>query len=69
MTTTEQTNSLQKLLDFLDELERLPDDATIDDILESVDVIHGITVGLAQSEQGLGIPHDEAMRRMRQWLK
>ncbi len=50
-------------------MERLPDDATIEDAIESLIVLYKVQQGLEQLDKGEGIPHEEAKRRIRQWLQ
>ncbi len=55
--------------EILELMERLPDDATIEDAIEKLIVLYKIQHGLAQLDSGEGIPHEEAKRRIRQWLQ
>ena len=50
-------------------IERLPDDATIGDAIERLLVLYKVQHGLDQLDRGEGISHDEAKRRIRQWLQ
>ena len=50
-------------------IEHLPDDCTLADIQYSLYVRQKIDEGLADVEAGKLIPHEEAKRRMREWLK
>ncbi len=50
-------------------LDRLPDDATFEDISYEIYVRQSINKGLEQSENGESIPHDIAMKRFEKWLK
>ena len=50
-------------------IERLPDDATIEDAIERLVVVYKVQHGLEQLDRGEGIPHDEAKKRIRQWLQ
>ena len=60
MTTKEL---VQKLLD------RLPDDATIEDIQYQIDLLQKIRAGEEDLEAGHTIPHDEVMKDLAQWLR
>ncbi len=60
MTTKEL---LRKLLD------RLPDDATLEDVQYQIYVLQKIRAGEEDIEAGRTIPHDEVMRDLAQWLK
>ena len=48
-------------------MEQLPDDATFEDAIERLIVMYKVQQGLEQLDNGEGIPHDEAKRRIRQW--
>ena len=50
-------------------IERLPDNATIEDAIERLVVFYKVQHGLEQLDNGEGIPHEEAKRRIRQWLQ
>ena len=50
-------------------VEGLPDDATIEDAIERLVVIYKVQHSLDQLDNGEGIPHEEAKRRIRQWLQ
>ena len=55
--------------EILELLEQLPEDATIEDAIERLVVLYKVQQGLEQLDNGEGIPHEEAKRRIRQWLK
>ena len=40
-------------------MERLPDDATIEDAIESLIVLYKVQQGLEQLDKGEGIPHEK----------
>ena len=44
-------------------VERLGDDATWDDLLYGIEIVRGIERGIAQLDAGLGVPHEEVLRR------
>ena len=48
-------------------LETLPDDASFTDIVECVEFVNAVLEGIADADQGRLIPHEEVMRRVRQW--
>ena len=48
----------------IEALERLPDDSTLDDILDCAIVVTKIREGLAQAERGEVIPHEEVIKRV-----
>ena len=50
-------------------LERLPDDASIDTVINELHVKSRLLRALAHSEQGEGIPHEEVELRLNKWLE
>ena len=55
--------------EILELIERLPDDATIEDAIERLVVLYKVQHGLDQLDKGEGIRHEEAKRRIRLWLQ
>ncbi len=49
-------------------LDQLPDDSSIDDIQHHIFVRQKIRNGLAASDQGRVLSHDEVEKRMSRWL-
>jgi predicted transcriptional regulator len=60
MTTKEL---LRKLLD------RLPDDATIEDVQYQIYVLQKIRAGEEDLEAGRTVPHEQVLKDLAQWLK
>ena len=60
MTTKEQ---------IIKALETLPDDATYEDAIERLYVLHRIERGLAQEEAGQTISHEEVLRDIERWFR
>ena len=58
------TSLKQKVIESLD---KLPHNATLDDIIERIYFIHKIEVGLKQSKQGDVVEHDELLDKIDQW--
>ena len=54
----------QKVLESID---KLPQDASLDDIIERIYFIHKIEVGLKQSRKGNVVPHEEVLKKIDQW--
>ncbi len=50
-------------------MEQLPENATIEDAIERLIILYQVQQGLEQLDNGEGIPHEEAKRRIRQWLQ
>jgi predicted transcriptional regulator len=59
-----ETTLKQKVMDSI---EKLPQDASLDDIIERIYFIHKIEVGLKQSQQGDVIHHEEVLKRIEKW--
>jgi len=55
--------------DILKAIERLPDDASIEDALDRLYLLYKVERGLSQADRGELIGQDEARRRMAKWLK
>jgi len=50
-------------------IQELPEDATAEDAMEVLYLVHKVEKGLHQVEAGQTVPQDEARRRMERWLK
>lgn len=48
----------------IDSIKKLPQDASLDDIMEHIYLIHKIEVGLKQSEQGDVVSHEEVLKKI-----
>lgn len=55
----------EKLIELI---KALPDDITVDDIMEELYFKSQIEEGLAQLDRGEGIPHEDVKKRMSRWL-
>jgi hypothetical protein len=55
--------------DILKAIERLPDDAGIEDALDRLYLLYKVERGLRQADRGELIGQEEARRRMARWLK
>lgn len=49
-------------------IHRLPDDVTVDEIMDELYVRGKIEEGLRQLDEGQGIPHEVVKRRLAKWL-
>jgi predicted transcriptional regulator len=49
---------------ILEALQNLPADATVDDAIERLVFLAKIDAGLAELDEGKGIPHAEVKRRL-----
>jgi predicted transcriptional regulator len=54
---------------MLKAIQELPDDASVEDGIERLYLIHKIEKGIAQTEDGQLVSQEEARNRMAQWLK
>jgi predicted transcriptional regulator len=50
-------------------IKTLPDDTTMEDIIEAIYVRQKIEKGLKDSEEGKLFTHEEAKERLAKWLK
>lgn len=60
ITTKEQVIELVKAL---------PDNATMDDVLEEIYFKLQVDQGIAELDRGESIPHEEVERRLAKWLR
>ena len=51
----------------LDSLEQLPQDASMEDIMEKILLIHKIEKGIEQADRGELIDHEEVLNQIRKW--
>ena len=49
-------------------IQRLPDEASIDDIMAELYFKLQVDAGLKELDEGRGIPHKEVEKRMSKWL-
>ena len=52
---------------ILEALQDLPPDATFDDAIERLVFLAKIDAGLAELDEGKGIPHEQVKQRLRAW--
>ena len=50
-------------------IDKLPDEANMDDIIHALYIRTKFERGLQEIEDGKGVPHEEAKKRMRSWIK
>ena len=60
MTTKEMARSV---------IDALPDDATIDDVMEALYIRTKLDRAERSIDEGKGIPHAEVKQRLQKWLK
>ena len=54
---------------MLEAIRALPDDATVDDAIERLHLIDLVERRIAAADAGETVTHEEALRRMAQWLQ
>ncbi|MEJ2250810.1 MAG: hypothetical protein P8Y70_20050 [Candidatus Lokiarchaeota archaeon] len=54
---------------IIEMIKTLPDDTTMEDIIEAIYVRQKIEKGLKDSEEGKLFTHEEAKERLAKWLK
>ena len=65
MTTRERLTTKELVRRALD---HLPDDVTMPEVIERLDYLHNIQLGLEDLEAGRTIPHEEVKQQMAKWL-
>jgi len=53
----------------LEIVSKMPDEASMSDILDELHMRQEIEESRRELDAGLGIPHEEAMKRLTRWLK
>ena len=56
----------EKLLKYIEEL---PDQFSIDELMDKILLLHKIETGLEQSKSDQVIPHEQVKDRYKKWLK
>lgn len=49
-------------------IEKLPEDATWDDVQERINFVVGVRKGLRELDEDKGMPHDRVREEFAQWL-
>lgn len=52
----------------IDAIRQMPDDTTVEDILEALYVRQKIDAGLKDQAEGRTLTHEQAMKRLGKWL-
>ena len=50
-------------------IAKLPDDATIEEAIDAINLLYEIEIGTRAIEEGQTVSAEEARRRMARWLK
>ena len=64
-----ETQGMELKQQMLRAIQELPDDASVEDGIERLYLIHKIERGISQAEDGQLVSQDDARARMAQWLK
>jgi hypothetical protein len=62
---TVSTNTKQSVIEMI---KRLPDDASVDDIMAELYFRRQVDDGIRQLDDGAGISHEEAKNRLGKWF-
>lgn len=54
---------------IIDTIESLPDNFSIDELIERILLLQKIEIGIAQSENGEIHSHSDVKRKLKKWLK
>lgn len=54
---------------ILQAMESLPEEATVEDAIETLLLLYKVERGIAQADAGEKVSQEEAKRRMARWLK
>ena len=52
----------------LDAVQRMPEKASIAEIMDRLAMLASVKEGLAQSDRGEGVPHEEVGRMVESWI-
>lgn len=52
----------------MDSIRKLPDDAKLDDIVATVELLARIREGHADADAGRVVPHEQVKREFRSWI-
>ena len=52
----------------LDAVQKMPQQASLAEILDELALMASVKEGLAQSERGEGVPHEEVVKMLDQWI-
>ena len=55
--------------EMLEAIQRLPEDATVEDAMERLYLLHKIEQGVAEADTGHKVSQAEARQRMKRWLE
>ena len=54
--------------EILELMKRIPDNLTVDEALEQLQLLYDVHKGLEEAERGETVPHEEAKQRFAEWL-
>lgn len=54
---------------ILEAISQLPEEVSYDDVLEVIAVRRNVDQGLKELDAGLGVPHEEFLKRNERWFQ
>ena len=54
--------------EILELMEQIPDDLTVDQVLEQLQLLYDVQKGLQEAERGETVSHEEAKQMINKWL-
>ena len=55
--------------EILELMKQIPDDLTVDEALEQLQLLYDVQKGLEEARRGETISHEEAKRTIQEWLQ
>lgn len=55
--------------EILELMKQLPDELTVDETLERLQLLYDVQKGLEEAERGETVSHEEAKRMIEEWLR
>jgi predicted transcriptional regulator len=50
-------------------MKQIPDDLTVDEALEQLQLLYDVHQGLQETERGETVPHEKAKKMIEKWLQ
>ena len=69
MSSCERTETMLTKKRIINAIESLPDNFSIDEVIDRIVLLQKIEIGLEQSEKGETYTHAEAKKKLKKWLK
>ena len=55
--------------EILELMKQIPDDLTVDEALEQLQLLYDVHQGLQETERGETVPHQKAKKMIEKWLQ